>query len=76
MAAFKWVPGKEGFVSPKAMRMAVVLAGVGTREDARVLNLRELRAAWNDLSERERVAGIAADERDNAERLSRMMVAA
>jgi len=64
------------FVSPDAMRKAVVLAGVGTERDARNLNLRQLREAWNDLSENERSAGLAAVAERRAEHLAQMGAAA
>lgn len=60
------------FVPPDAMRKAVVLAGVGTERDARNLNLRELREAWFDLSEKERAAGVAAVAARRVERLAEL----
>ena len=58
--------------NPRAMRLAVVLAGAGTEGETDHLNLRELRAAFADLSEKERFAGEFAERAGRAERFAQM----
>lgn len=60
------------FVSPEAVRLAAVLAGYATKEEARRLNARERAALWADLSEKEREAGREAERKNREEYLARV----